>query len=106
MPFRPRVNAQTHTPRVFRRLGRRRWLSVIPHLWHVRADCGRSEFHRSPDLRVVVFLGGVQGSLEPRTERSPALCDTGLKDKVSRVADRACHFGDGRTAMASPSYAR
>lgn len=68
MPFRPRMEAQTHALRTLRPLSWRRWPGVVADVWHVRGERGGGGFYLSPDPRVVVFLDSAPASFELRTE--------------------------------------
>ncbi|WP_226627533.1 AraC family transcriptional regulator [Alloyangia pacifica] len=67
MTFMPRMTSQTRAIRPTRPLRWRRWGGAIADVWHVRGEAGAGGFYRSPDPRLVVFLGARPAALRLRT---------------------------------------
>ncbi len=67
MTFMPRMTSQTRAIEPTRPLRWRRWGGAIADVWHVHGAAGGGGFYRSPDPRLVVFLGAPSGALHLRT---------------------------------------
>ncbi len=67
MTFMPRMTSQTRAISPTRPLRWRRWGAAIADVWHVHGEAGAGGFYRSPDPRLVVFLGAQAGALQLRT---------------------------------------
>ncbi|PRY77775.1 helix-turn-helix protein [Yoonia maritima] len=79
MTFMPRMTAETRAIRTVRPLSWRRWPGVIADVWHVHGEAGGGGFYRSPDPRLVVFLGDGANDLRIRThETAPWTHDVGV----------------------------
>lgn len=63
----PRMTSQTRAIRPTRPLRWRRWGGAIADVWHVHGSAGGGGFYRSPDPRLVVFLGTPERAMQLRT---------------------------------------
>ncbi|WP_406871166.1 AraC family transcriptional regulator (plasmid) [Thioclava sp. 'Guangxiensis'] len=73
----PNMTAQTRALRVTQPLSWRRWEGVVADVWHARSDTGGGGYYRSPDPRLIVFLGGQAPEMGLRT-RSDAPWQKGV----------------------------